>query len=87
MTGRRNATNFFGIICSFPFDSKGAYSGALVGVITTLWLAIGAQIYPPNKHKAPVSVAQCPSFINRNSTAKYPLSFNGTFYNEFKPHE
>jgi len=66
--------------------SKGAYGGAFVGVATTLWLAIGSQVYPPNKYKAPISVTQCPNYINRNFTHKYPLNFNGTYYNSFTPH-
>jgi len=66
--------------------SKGAYGGALVGVTTTLWLAIGAQVYPPNKYKAPISVSQCPDYISRNTTLKYPLSFDGKYYNDFKSH-
>jgi len=42
-----------------------------VGVSTTLWLAIGAQIYPPNKHAQVVDVRGCQMFRdyhNPNST-------------------
>jgi len=43
---------------------KGAFSGVIVGVCSTLWLAIGAQKYPPNKHEAMVKATGCKSFIN-----------------------
>lgn len=43
---------------------KGAYCGVVVGVSTTLWLAIGATMYPPNKNAAVVNVSQCQSYIN-----------------------
>eukprot|EP00795_Rhopilema_esculentum_P011571 gene11571-21806_t len=65
---------------------KGAYCGAFVGVTTTLWLAIGAQVYPPNKFHAPVSVEQCPRFLV-NQTYVYPANFTKVFYNKFTPHD
>lgn len=42
-----------------------------MGVSTTLWLAVGAQIYPPNKFAQVVDVRECPMFKdyhNPNST-------------------
>eukprot|EP00794_Sanderia_malayensis_P017922 gene17922-19703_t len=60
---------------------KGAYCGVFVGMGTTLWLAIGATVYPPNKHKAPWSIRECKSF-----NASTSGNFSGIYYNDFKPH-
>ncbi|XP_047134218.1 sodium-coupled monocarboxylate transporter 1 isoform X1 [Hydra vulgaris] len=59
----------------FPFsNSKGAYCGALIGVSSTLWLAIGGFLYPPNKHEAVIHVYGCNVFNSTNAT----IGFNST---------
>ena len=59
----------------------------MVGVSTTLWLAVGATIYPPNKHAAIVDVRGCQAYkdyhsLNMTQKANYtqdlPDIMNGT---------
>lgn len=49
-------------------NSKGVFSGVLSGIGMTLWIFIGAQVYPPDKHPAPVSVLKCSWFNSTNDT-------------------
>jgi len=48
-------------------NSKGCFVGCFVGVFFTLWVVIGAMMYPPNKFVAPVSEYGC-SFFNSTIT-------------------
>ena len=69
---------------------QGAYCGVVVGVSTTLWLAIGAIMYPPNKNAAVINVSGCKQYqdyqnmtiVQRasNYTGDYADLFNGTGY-------
>ncbi|XP_030839471.1 sodium-coupled monocarboxylate transporter 2-like [Strongylocentrotus purpuratus] len=44
----------------FPWiNSKGAFVGTLLGLTWSLWVGIGAQIYPPSSEKPPLSIAGC----------------------------
>ncbi|KAI0242049.1 Sodium-dependent multivitamin transporter [Lamellibrachia satsuma] len=44
----------------FPWsNAKGAYAGFLSGLVTTMWLGIGAHVYKPYIPRAPVSTAGC----------------------------
>ena len=57
---------------------QGAYCGVFVGVSCTLWLAIGAFMYPPNKHAKVVRLTECSAFnTTSNSTTINPF-LNGT---------
>ncbi|XP_047135309.2 sodium-coupled monocarboxylate transporter 1 isoform X1 [Hydra vulgaris] len=58
---------FLGIMVPFS-NAKGAYCGALFGVFSTLWLAIGALMYPPNKREAVIHVYKCFGFNSTNAT-------------------
>lgn len=60
---------------------KGAYAGFIIGLIATIWLGIGAFIYKPSVHKAPVSRIGCPvdnatdvtsAYYNYTTTAATP---------------
>uniref|UniRef100_A0A8B9J610 Solute carrier family 5 member 8, like n=1 Tax=Astyanax mexicanus TaxID=7994 RepID=A0A8B9J610_ASTMX len=53
-------------------NSTGGLSGLIIGLILTLWVGIGAQVYPPLPTKTrplPLSVAGCVSDINITTTA------------------
>ena len=74
-----------------------------MGVSTTLWLAVGGIIYPPNKHAQVADVRECQMFKDyhnpnatmyerlHNDTSKIPsiVQGNGLAYPalEFKDHE
>ncbi|XP_066913221.1 sodium-coupled monocarboxylate transporter 1-like isoform X2 [Clytia hemisphaerica] len=66
---------YLGLFCLgmlVPWSTwKGAYCGVVVGVSTTLWLAVGGIIYPPNKHAQMVDVRECQvykDYHNPNAT-------------------
>ncbi|KAM6980887.1 sodium-coupled monocarboxylate transporter 1 [Aplochiton taeniatus] len=56
-------------------NSTGALVGLVVGLIMTLWVGIGAQIYPPTADKTsplPLSVAGCNHTVDLNFTTAGP---------------
>ncbi|XP_001632376.2 sodium-coupled monocarboxylate transporter 1 [Nematostella vectensis] len=61
-------------------NSKGAYVGVFAGAAITLWVFIGAQVYPPNKYPGRRSIRECDWF---NATTS-----NSTGYidNPWTPH-
>ena len=63
----------------FHLFIQGAFLGCVFGIIISVWLAVGAFIYPPDKNILPVSIEQCSIF---NST-----TMNATVYHHFQPHE
>lgn len=51
----------------FPWaNTKGAYIGFFTSLIFSFWLGIGAQIYKPPVHPAPVSLDGC-TFLNASN--------------------
>lgn len=61
-------------------NSVGAFCGAFLGVASTLWLAIGAIMHPPNKHAAVVKVTGCKEFHLNTTFTNTTISslMNGT---------
>ena len=43
----------------FGYFFQGAYAGFFSGLIVTMWIGIGAQIYKPSVYKPPVSTSAC----------------------------
>ena len=39
---------------------QGSFVGTLTGLVATLWLGIGAQVYKPAAYKPPVNISGCP---------------------------
>ncbi|XP_038057834.1 sodium-coupled monocarboxylate transporter 1-like [Patiria miniata] len=55
----------------FPWaNSKGAFTGLIVGLAMAFWVGIGAQIYPPDVYKPPLLVDGCFS-PNVSTTSTY----------------
>ncbi|XP_074637865.1 sodium-coupled monocarboxylate transporter 2-like [Acropora palmata] len=48
-------------------NSKGAYIGVASGLGITIWLFIGAQLYPISHLRGPVSTSDCPSDVFNNT--------------------
>lgn len=51
---------------------QGGLSGMIIGLVLTLWVGIGAQLYPPTSAKTnplPVSTAGCNKTLEQNTTA------------------
>ncbi|XP_044184131.1 sodium-coupled monocarboxylate transporter 2-like [Acropora millepora] len=48
-------------------NSKGAYIGVASGLGITIWLFIGAQLYPISHLRGPVSISDCPSDVFNNT--------------------
>lgn len=66
-------------------NSIGGLSGMIVGLVLTLWVGIGGQLYPPTSDKTnplPVSTAGCDS-ISQNFTTPAPVSL--TTLPEYRP--
>ncbi|KAM6928159.1 sodium-coupled monocarboxylate transporter 1 [Xenentodon cancila] len=56
-------------------NSVGGLVGMIIGLALTLWVGIGAQIYPPTDNKTnplPVSTAGCNSTMSQDSTTTTP---------------
>ncbi|XP_072308205.1 sodium-coupled monocarboxylate transporter 1 [Eucyclogobius newberryi] len=56
-------------------NSMGSLSGMIIGLVLTLWVGIGAQIYPPTADKTlplPVTTVGCNSTLNQNHTTQEP---------------
>lgn len=74
-------------------NSKGAYLGVASGLAMTVWLFTGAQLYPPNNYRGPVSISDCSSDVfnrtqaamNNDTGIHYPITHQhvnplATFY-------
>ncbi|KAJ7384421.1 hypothetical protein OS493_021833 [Desmophyllum pertusum] len=65
-------------------NSKGAFLGVASGLAMTVWLFTGAQLYPPNEYRGPVSISECSSdvfnktqaAINNNTGIRYPVTYH-----------
>ncbi|KAK7916457.1 hypothetical protein WMY93_012218 [Mugilogobius chulae] len=56
-------------------NSIGSLSGMIIGLILTLWVGIGAQIYPPTDDKTlplPLTTVGCNSTMGQNHTTSAP---------------
>ncbi|KAJ0068623.1 hypothetical protein NL108_010301, partial [Boleophthalmus pectinirostris] len=56
-------------------NSIGSLSGMIIGLVLTLWVGIGSQIYPPTADKTlplPLSTVGCNSTISQNYTTQTP---------------
>uniref|UniRef100_A0A672ZFR2 Solute carrier family 5 member 8, like n=1 Tax=Sphaeramia orbicularis TaxID=375764 RepID=A0A672ZFR2_9TELE len=57
------------------FPSQGGLIGMIIGLVLTLWVGIGAQIYPPTAEKTnplPLSIENCNRTISQNYTTVAP---------------
>nr|XP_057933339.1 sodium-coupled monocarboxylate transporter 1 [Doryrhamphus excisus] len=61
-----------GILCPFA-NSKGALSGLVAGLVVSLWVGIGAQIYPPSSE-----MSRPLSLTTEGCNISTPESFNWT---------
>lgn len=58
-------------------NSIGGLSGMIIGLVLTLWVGIGGQLYPPTSDKTnplPVSTAGCNSTMSHNFTTPAPVT-------------
>ncbi|XP_062327868.1 sodium-coupled monocarboxylate transporter 1 [Osmerus eperlanus] len=63
-------------------NSTGGLSGLILGLVITLWVGIGAQIYPPTTYKTnplPLSTAGCNRTVDFNATTVAPWTSAVTF--------
>ncbi|XP_067089692.1 sodium-coupled monocarboxylate transporter 1 isoform X2 [Osmerus mordax] len=63
-------------------NSTGGLSGLILGLVITLWVGIGAQIYPPTPDKTnplPLSTAGCNRTVDFNATTVAPWTSAVTF--------
>lgn len=57
------------------FASQGGLVGMIIGLVLTLWVGIGAQIYPPTAEKTnplPLSTVGCNNTMGHNYTTAAP---------------
>uniref|UniRef100_A0A3Q2QV79 Solute carrier family 5 member 8, like n=1 Tax=Fundulus heteroclitus TaxID=8078 RepID=A0A3Q2QV79_FUNHE len=62
-------------------NSKGGLTGLIIGLVLTLWVGIGAQLYPPTADKTnplPLSTAGCNKTMDLNSTTATPWTSPAT---------
>ncbi|XP_030838997.1 sodium-coupled monocarboxylate transporter 2-like [Strongylocentrotus purpuratus] len=63
----------------FPWiNSKGVFVGTLLGLTWSLWVGIGAQIYPPSSEKPPLSIAGCNITLETITTLSDTLMTSST---------
>ncbi|XP_046882568.1 sodium-coupled monocarboxylate transporter 1 [Hypomesus transpacificus] len=63
-------------------NSTGGLTGLILGLVITLWVGIGAQIYPPTPDKTnplPLSTAGCNRTVHFNATTVAPWTSAVTF--------
>lgn len=63
------------------FALQGGLLGMIAGLVLTLWVGIGGQIYPPTDEKTnplPVSTAGCNSTASHNYTTAAPWTSSVT---------
>ncbi|XP_063968215.1 sodium-coupled monocarboxylate transporter 1-like [Lytechinus pictus] len=63
----------------FPWiNSAGAFVGTLFGLTWSLWIGIGAQIYPPSSVKPPLSIDGCNVTMETMTTAMFDNLMNSS---------
>ncbi|XP_018517407.1 sodium-coupled monocarboxylate transporter 1 isoform X2 [Lates calcarifer] len=69
-------------------NSIGGLLGMIIGLVLTLWVGIGAQIYPPTDEKTnplPLSIAGCNSTLSQNYTTIAPWTSPVTVRPDVRP--
>ncbi|KAM9814211.1 sodium-coupled monocarboxylate transporter 1 [Neosynchiropus ocellatus] len=67
-------------------NSIGGLSGMIIGLVLTLWVGIGGQLYPPTSDKTnplPVSTAGCNNTMSQDFTTPAPVTL--TTQPEYRP--
>lgn len=61
--------------CVHIYIFQGGLMGMIIGLVLTLWVGIGGQLYPPTAEKTnplPLNTAGCNNTINQNYTTITP---------------